>query len=88
MVDIGDKHQCEHHQPREELDAVMVVTAFGIFVYCAFTVIAGVLDDGLSGEPNEIVIINGIVELVQVRDGSHYHIKRQITISRNFNACR
>ena len=31
----------------DQLDGVMVSTAFGIFVYCAFTVIAGVLSESL-----------------------------------------
>lgn len=60
----GDEQQ-QQQQDEERLDVVMVTTAFGIFVYCAFTVIAGVLNEGLS-EPSEIVIFGGIVELVEV----------------------
>ncbi len=51
----------------ESTDAVMAITAFGTFVYATFTVIAGVLSSGgETYEPPELVITNGLLELIQV----------------------
>ena len=48
----------------------MVSTAFGVFVYAAFTIVAGALDvTQAPHEPSALVILNGIVELVEVRIG-------------------
>ena len=49
-----------------ETDLLMVVTSFGIFVYSTFTIIAGSLSDS-SSEPRELVIVNGLAELLQVQ---------------------
>ncbi len=49
-----------------ELDIVMIITAFGIFVYSTFTIIAGCLNDD-SYEPGQLVVANGIVELLEVK---------------------
>jgi len=46
-------------------DMLMIISAFGIFLYASYTIIAGYL--GIKSlEPVLLVIINGIVELVQV----------------------
>ena len=48
-------------------DIVMMVTAFGTFVYATFTVIAGVLSGSEdTHEPRDLVITNGLLELIQV----------------------
>ncbi len=46
-----------------ELDLVMIITAFGVFVYSTFTIIAGCLN---SKDPSQLVVLNGIVELLEV----------------------
>jgi len=46
-------------------DVLMMISAFGIFLYASYTVIAGYLGVG-SLEPVMLIIINGVVELVQV----------------------
>ena len=48
-----------------ESDLLMNITSFGILVYSVFTIVAGCLNDN-SYEPPELVIANGISELVQV----------------------
>ena len=50
----------------------MVITSFGILVYSVFTIVAGCLNDN-SYEPPELVVVNGLAELLQVRTN-----KRQI----------
>ena len=49
-----------------ETDTTMIVTAFGMFVYSTFTIIAGILNEHNLHEPRELIVTNGIVELVQV----------------------
>ena len=44
----------------------MVITSFGILLYSVFTIVAGCLNDN-SYEPPELVVVNGLAELVQVR---------------------
>ena len=44
---------------------VMIITAFGVFVYSTFTIIAGCLNVN-SEEPKQLVVLNGIVELLEV----------------------
>jgi len=43
----------------------MITTAFGILVYSTFNIIAGVLNVN-SFEPGELVICNGLAELIEV----------------------
>ena len=49
----------------EETDLLMIITSFGIFVYSTFTIVAGGLNDN-SYEPPELVVVNGLAELLQV----------------------
>jgi len=48
-----------------DLDMVMIITAFGVFVYSTFTIIAGCLNAN-SKEEQQLVVLNGIVELLEV----------------------
>lgn len=50
-----------------ETDTTMIVTAFGMFAYSTFTIIAGLLNENNLYEPGELIATNGIVELVQVQ---------------------
>ena len=43
----------------------MFVTAFGVFVYNTFNVIAGALNTN-SFEPGQLVVANGLAELIEV----------------------
>ncbi|XP_023336803.1 uncharacterized protein LOC111707854 [Eurytemora carolleeae] len=52
-------------QSDNEHDILMIISAFGIFLYASYTVIAGYLSTN-SVEPVILVIVNGITELVQV----------------------
>jgi len=52
-------------QSENEHDILMIISAFGIFLYAGYTVIAGYLSVQ-SMEPVLLIIVNGIVELVQV----------------------
>jgi ubiquinone biosynthesis protein UbiJ len=47
-------------------DTTMTVTAFGMFAYAIFTTIAGVLNDNDVYEPGELVVTNGLIELLEV----------------------
>ena len=49
----------------EDTDILMAITSFGIIVYSAFTIVAGGLNDN-SYEPPELVVVNGLAELLQV----------------------
>ena len=50
----------------EDTDILMAITSFGIIVYSAFTIVAGGLNDN-SYEPPELVVVNGLAELLQVQ---------------------
>lgn len=52
-------------QTENEHDVLLIISAFGIFLYASYTIIAGYLSVA-SLEPVALVITNGIVELVQV----------------------
>jgi len=67
-----------------DYDAIMITTAFGILVYSTFNIIAGVLN-GKSFEPGELVICNGLAELIEVTvqllfiaDLKHKRISREV----------
>lgn len=47
-------------------DTTMIITAFGMFAYSTFTIIAGLLNDNNIYEPGELIVTNGIVELFEV----------------------
>ena len=49
----------------DERDLLMDITSFGILIYSVFTIVAGCLNDN-SYEPPELVVVNGLAELVQV----------------------
>lgn len=51
---------------KHEADTTMIITAFGMFAYSTFTVIAGLLNDNNIYEPGELIVTNGIVELFEV----------------------
>lgn len=50
-----------------DTDTTMIVTAFGMFAYSTFTIIAGLLNENNLYEPGELIVTNGIVELIQVQ---------------------
>jgi len=52
-------------QSENEHDILMIISAFGIFLYAGYTVIAGYLSVD-SMEPVILIIVNGTVELIQV----------------------
>ncbi|XP_040580037.1 proton channel OtopLc isoform X2 [Lepeophtheirus salmonis] len=49
----------------KDYDIISIISASGIVVYAAFTVIAGMLNQD-SLEPSSLVIINGVFEIVEV----------------------
>lgn len=50
-------------------DILLRVSAFGLFIYAVFSVIAGSLN-ALTSEPNLLVMVTGILSIVQVSDTS------------------
>jgi len=50
---------------QNDLDVVMIITVFGVVVYCIFTIIAGCLNDQ-SFEPAQLVVTNGVCEFLEV----------------------
>ena len=52
----------------------MDITSFGILIYSVFTIVAGCLNDN-SYEPPELVVVNGLAELVQVVLVKSFEIK-------------
>ena len=52
----------------------MDITSFGILIYSVFTIVAGCLNDN-SYEPPELVVVNGLAELVQVLLVKSFEIK-------------
>ena len=53
----------------------MDITSFGILIYSVFTIVAGCLNDN-SYEPPELVVVNGLAELVQVLLVKSFEMKR------------
>ena len=52
---------------QQNTDTTIIVTAFGMFAYSTFTVIAGLLNPSHNlYEPRELIVTNGIVEMIQV----------------------
>ena len=47
-------------------DILLRVSAFGLFIYAVFSVIAGSLN-AFTKEPNLLVMITGVLSVVQVR---------------------
>ena len=53
-------------EPQSDLNDILLrVSAFGLFVYAVFSVIAGSL--AFTHEPNLLVMITGLLSIVQVR---------------------
>ena len=64
------QNKADQHEP-EAVDLTMIITAFGMFAYATFTIIAGVLNHHHHlHEPGELVVTNGIVELLEVCNGN------------------
>jgi hypothetical protein len=56
-----------HGAIKHDTDTVMTITAFGMFVYSTFTIIAGVLNERSNlHEPGKLIVTNGIIELIEV----------------------
>ena len=52
---------------KKSADKTIIITAFGMFAYSIYTIIAGALNDKNIHEPGALVVINGTVELIQVK---------------------
>lgn len=52
-------------------DILLRVSAFGLFIYAVFSVIAGALN-AFTHEPNLLVMITGLLSIAQVRTFSMY----------------
>ena len=60
---------------KHDTDTIMTVTSFGMFVYSTFTIIAGVLTQRSNlYEPGELIVTNGIIELIEVNVKGMYII--------------
>ena len=55
---------------KKSTDKIIIITAFGMFAYSTYTIIAGSLNNRNIQEPRELIVVNGIVELIQVRKSS------------------
>ena len=51
---------------KKSTDKIIIITAFGMFAYSTYTIIAGSLNNRNIQEPRELIVVNGIVELIQV----------------------
>ena len=61
-------HEMEQgdHGEHEPEDNTMIMTAFGMFAYSTFTIIAGILNEHNVYEPGVLIVTNGIIELIEV----------------------
>ena len=70
---------------KKSTDKIIIITAFGMFAYSTYTIIAGSLNNRNIQEPRELIVVNGIVELIQVRKVSQKLIPIVLSISYLFS---